>query len=113
MLQRLFLQADTRQWTASRDGEPLATVFWMPMQRVSNTLWIAAPPDADETGLQRVLEAAQRDLAYYRSLSVEHPVGEMTQTIEAAGFIASRTLIWMRASATRTPIHRIEPKKEI
>jgi ribosomal protein S18 acetylase RimI-like enzyme len=111
-LRRLFMQFDTRQWAATQEGRLLATVSWLPGLRVANALWVAAPANGDGTGLTLVLSAARRELAYYRKLTVEYPAGEMHEAIEAAGFEAFRTLLWMQAPATTRRVTRIEPKKE-
>ena len=99
-LYRTFVEFNTRQWASYRDGRLLACVSWVPTIHTSNMLWIAAEPNGDPDGLALALEAARYDLSHYRRLTVEHPAGEMTQAIEAAGFEAFRTLIWMRADAT-------------
>lgn len=99
-LYRMFVAFDVRQWAATEGGKLLATVSWMPGARASNMLWIAARPNGDTSGLRSVLEAARRDLAHYRRLTVEYPAGEMVEAIESAGFAPQRTLIWMRAGAT-------------
>lgn len=108
-LYRLFVQFDIRQWVASRGHEPLASASWVPSYRVPNSLWLAAAPDAGEA-VTRVLEAARRDLAHYRKVSVEFPAGEFQPEIAAAGFEEFRTLLWMRA--TRLGQERMNQKKE-
>ena len=67
--------------------------------RASNALWAAAPADGSGEGLARALEAARRDLTYYRRLTVEYPAGEMVDAITATGFEKFRTLVWMCAPA--------------
>lgn len=111
-LRRLFTQVDARQWAATQDGRLVATVSWLPALRVTNALWAAAPADGDSLGLTMVLGRARRDLAFYRKLTVEYPAAEMHQAIEAAGFEAFRTLLWMQAPATHPRVSRIEPRKE-
>ncbi len=98
-LYRSFVEYDVRQWAATRNGQLLATVSWMFTARGANMLWAAARPDGDASGLRSALEAARRDLAYHHKLTVEYPAGEMVEAIQSAGFSASRTLIWMRATA--------------
>lgn len=99
-LYRTFVEFNTRQWAAYREGRLLASVSWVPTVHTSNMLWVAAEPGGGEQGLTRALETARYDLSHYRRLTVEHPAGEMVEAIQAAGFEAYRTLIWMRASAT-------------
>jgi len=111
-LRRILDGTEGRQWGAIRDGNLLAVVHWMPLQRSSNALWPAAPVDGDANGLSLALEAARRDLSHYRRLSLEYPAGEMVQAIEAAGFSPSRTLLWMYAGATSAPGPRMDSRKE-
>ncbi|MFH1183421.1 MAG: N-acetyltransferase [Chloroflexota bacterium] len=106
---RLFVQYDTRQWAAAGPHGLMASVTWVPSYRMPNALWLAASPD-NGSGVTKVLEAARRELAHYRRLTVEHPAGELTQEIEAAGFEVFRTLLWMRATGTENP--RIDEHKE-
>ncbi len=111
-LRRMVAGTDGREWGAIRNGELLAVVYWLPLQRASSSLWPAAPPNGDPVGLSLALEAARRDLSYYRRLALEYPAGEMVEAIEDAGFEASRTLLWMRAGATSSPVARKESQKE-
>jgi ribosomal protein S18 acetylase RimI-like enzyme len=111
-LRRILEGTEGRQWGAIRNGNLLAVVHWMPLQRSSNALWPAAPVDGDGVGLSLALEAARRDLSHYRRLALEYPAGEMLQAIEAAGFALSRTLLWMHAGATSGPVARMDSRKE-
>jgi len=106
---RLFVQYDTRQWAAAGQHGLLASATWVPSYRMPNALWLATSAD-NGNGVTMVLEAARRELAHYRRLTVEHPAGELTQEIEAAGFEAFRTLLWMRATGAEIP--RIDEHKE-
>jgi ribosomal protein S18 acetylase RimI-like enzyme len=94
---RMFSQYDIRQWVGNRAHEPVASVSWVPTYRVPNSLWLAAAPDAG-VAITKVLEAARRDLAHYRKVTVEYPANEFREEIEAAGFEHFRTLLWMRAT---------------
>ncbi len=111
-LRRMLAGTEGRAWAALRNASLLAVVHWLPLQRTTNALWPAAPLQGDPAGLSLVLEAARRDLAHYRRISLEYPAGEMVQAIEAAGFAASRTLLWMHAGATSGPGARMESGKE-
>jgi ribosomal protein S18 acetylase RimI-like enzyme len=97
-LYRLFAESDVRQWAAVRDGNLLATLSWMTTARTANTLWLAAGPEGDAAGVRSVLAAARRDLANRGRLTVEYPAGEVADAIQSAGFMAFRTLVWMRAT---------------
>ncbi len=106
---RLMLQFDMRQWVATSGDELLASAIWVPTYRVSNALWLAAAQDSGEA-VTRVLEAARRELAQYRKVTVEYPAGELRAEIRAAGFEEFRTLLWMRATLPGET--RIDEKKE-
>ncbi len=111
-LRRILAGTEGRQWAAVRGSELLAVVLWMPLERTSNALWPAAPPNGDPVGLSLALEAARRDLSHYRRLTLEYPAGQMVQAIEAAGFSPARTLLWMHAGATSGPAARMDSRKE-
>lgn len=111
-VRRALAGTQGRQWGAIRAGNLLAAVHWLPLERASNSLWPAAPVNADPEPLSLALEAARRDLAYYRRLSLEYPAGEMVGAIQSAGFAPSRTLLWMHAGATPTSSLRMDSQKE-
>jgi ribosomal protein S18 acetylase RimI-like enzyme len=111
-LSRLFMDSPMRQWSAVQQDQLKAAVAWMPSTRAPNSLWIAAPQDADGAALRLALEAARRDLAHQSRLAIEHPAGEASRAILESGFEATRTLLWMRASATGAPADRIQSQKE-
>lgn len=96
-LYRMFVQYDVHQWAATRQQELLATASWVPSYRVTSALWLAASEGGGEA-VTTVLQAARRELAHYRKVSLEYPAGELRQEIEAAGFEEFRTLLWMRAT---------------
>ena len=111
-LSRLLMDSAVQQWSAVQEGQLKAAVAWIPSMRMPNSLWIAAPHDADDTAPRLALTAARRDLAHQGKLTVEHPAGELTGAIQEAGFESTRTLLWMRASATSMQADRIQSQKE-
>ncbi|HEY9151476.1 MAG TPA: GNAT family N-acetyltransferase [Anaerolineales bacterium] len=98
-LHRFFVEFDIRQWAAIQNGKLLSTVSWLGATRPTDLLWVAAPPDGDAAALKSALEAACRELANQRRLTIEYPAGEMVEAIQAAGFKPQRTLIWMLATS--------------
>lgn len=108
-LYRLVVQYDIRQWAAVMEHELLATLTWAPGYRVSNALWLAAGAQ-NGPAVTRILEAARRELAHLRRLTVEYPAGQFAAEIRSAGFEVFRTLLWMRA--THEQFQRIHSKKE-
>jgi ribosomal protein S18 acetylase RimI-like enzyme len=111
-LSRLLMDSSVRQWSAIQQGQLKASVAWIPTTRTPTSLWMAAPPDATDAAPRIALETARRDLAHQGRLTVEHPAGELAAAIQGAGFEPTRTLIWMRASATGDRVDRIQSQKE-
>jgi len=98
-LHRFFMEFDIQQWAAIKNGKLIATVSWLGTTRPTDVLWAATPPNGDAAGLKSALEAACRELANQRRLTVEYPAGEMVEAIQSAGFKPQRTLIWMCATS--------------
>ena len=71
----------------------------MPRGGRSDSVYAAVPPTAGPShaeALTQLLIHARRALAPYTTLTLEYPAGEMSEAIQAAGFKARRTLIWMK-----------------
>jgi hypothetical protein len=62
-------------------------------------LWLACDTGADPDSITTLLLNAHRDLGYRQSLTLEHPAGLQEDSLQAAGFTVSRTLIWMRTES--------------
>lgn len=62
------------------------------------TLWLALPPHPREEVVQALLMEARQNFGRTHSLSLEYPSGPADSAIAAAGFSATRTLIWMKAA---------------
>jgi len=92
-----FSDFNVKQWAAVRNDVLLATLTWMPQGSRSDSLYAATSPDLDGEALTHLLFQARRALSNHSSLSLDLPTGEMTDAIQAAGFILRRTLLWMRA----------------
>lgn len=95
-LYRLFIEFDLQQWAVQKNGQLQGVLAWMPAMH-SSSLWLACSPGADAESITSLLAKAHRDLTYRQGLVLEHPVGPHDEAIQAAGFNASRTLIWMRS----------------
>jgi len=70
---------------------------WMPQGGKSDSLFAATGENSNSEAITELLIHARRALASYSKLSLDFPVGEMTDAISAAGFKPRRTLIWMKA----------------
>jgi ribosomal protein S18 acetylase RimI-like enzyme len=96
-LYMLFVDFNVKQWVATRNDKLLAALTWMPQGGRSESLFAAIPDASDGEALSLLLLNARRSLSNYSSLSLDYPAGEMVNAIQAAGFKARRTLLWMRA----------------
>lgn len=93
----LFVDLSVRQWAALRGDRLEAVLAWSPAGRDPHALWLAARPDAAAEAVTALLFQARRSLGQHKSLSLDYPAAESVQAVQAAGFRAARTLIWMEA----------------
>ncbi len=103
-LANLFTDSEIAQWAAIQHGELAATLSSAPYGRRSASLFLASAGEStvrEVEAVKSLLVYARRTLRHQSSLSLDFPGGEMTDTIASAGFKLRRTLIWMRADATR------------
>ena len=95
----MFLDMNIRQWAATRKDDLLATLSWIPTGR-GESLFAATGERSDPEALRALLTQARRDLSRsYPHISLEFPAGLFDDAIQAAGFKALRTLIWMQATS--------------
>ena len=95
----MFLDVNVRQWAATRKDDLLATLSWIPTGR-GESLFAATGERSDPEALRALLTQARRDLSRsYHHISLEFPAGLFDDAIQAAGFKALRTLIWMQATS--------------
>jgi ribosomal protein S18 acetylase RimI-like enzyme len=93
----LFVDINIRQWAAVRNDNLLATLSWMPQGGRSESLYAAKDESSDGEALTQLLLHVRRVLVNQSSLALDYPAGEMVDAIQAAGYRARRTLLWMRA----------------
>lgn len=94
----LFIEFDLRQWAVQKGGQLQGVLAWIPSV-YNSPLWLACDPSADSESITYLLQEAYRDLGYRQNLMFEHPAGFQEEAIQAAGFNAVRTLIWMRSDS--------------
>ncbi len=100
-LHLFFVDMNLRQWSASRGDTLHAVLAWTPNGSRYDPLWLALGPDSSPEAAAGLLVHARGELGR-RKFILDHPVGPANESIRAAGFVAQRTLIWMRADgATR------------
>jgi len=93
----LFMDFDLHQWAAVRGDELLATLTWMPRGGRSESIYVAAGETSEPEAVTQLLIYARRALSNHSTLSLDYPAGEIAEAIQAAGFKARRTLVWMKA----------------
>jgi ribosomal protein S18 acetylase RimI-like enzyme len=97
-LYRVFVEFEQRQWAAFHSGQLQGVLAWTPNSR-NDVLWLACGANSDAHTLAALLLHARRELGPQRRFILEHPATMNEAAIQAAGFVLSRTLVWMRAPA--------------
>lgn len=100
---RMFLDFETRHWTVHDGGRLLAALAWQAGAGNCDRLWLAAPPDGCGRAVTALLIHARRQLAWRQRLLLDYPADVHAASIEAAGFQAQRTLLWMQWNETSLP----------
>ncbi len=95
-LQRLFGDPRTLHWSALQASQLQAVLTWQSSTLEADRLWLAADPHDPQPPVAQLLAAAGRQLRRGRKLALNYPAGLAAEALQAAGFSASRTLIWMR-----------------
>jgi len=99
---RFFMDYDVRHWVARADGGLLGTLSWQANFDHNDRLWAAVPSQGSERALTALLLNARKNLSCQQSLILDYPAGENDAPIEAAGFQANRTLLWMKLQEGKT-----------
>lgn len=93
---RFFMDYEVRHWVARAEGAITGTLSWQANFDHNDRLWVAVPPQVSERALTALLLNARKDLSWRQTLILDYPAGENDAPIEAAGFQANRTLLWMK-----------------
>lgn len=95
----MFMDLNVRQWMATRKGNLLAALSWIPTGR-GEGLFAAAGERSDPEALTALLIQARRELyPFHPQVMLEFPSDLFDDAIRAAGFKPLRTLIWMQATS--------------
>jgi ribosomal protein S18 acetylase RimI-like enzyme len=95
----LFVDMNIKQWAAVKNNRMEATLAWIPYGR-GESLFAATGERSDPDALTVLLLQARRELFHsYPNIALEFPRGDFDNAIQAAGFKALRTLIWMQATS--------------
>jgi ribosomal protein S18 acetylase RimI-like enzyme len=94
-LYRFIYNTYVQQWGLLH-GERLSGVaIWQSTTARANWLWLAAPQTPDEEAMRALLVHVRRHTPTQRPLVLDYPAHRFDPAIEAAGFAAQQTLIWM------------------
>lgn len=83
------------QWSAWSNDHFLGAAAWEPGNVVTDVIWLATNPVDEDLAAQALLTHARKILPPHRAVTVNFPSGFAMKGIEAAGFRAHNTLIWM------------------
>jgi GNAT superfamily N-acetyltransferase len=106
VLYRFMSDYDVRHWVVRRDNLPSAVVSWQANVGRTNRLWVAVPPEGNEGILTALLLHARHESFWQEKISLDFPAGQYNESIEAAGFHPSRTLLWMKFNETSADENR-------
>ncbi len=99
-LYRFLSDVNVHHWSARNGDTPTAILSWQANAGRNDPLWAAVPPEGSEQALTALLLYSRRALAWRQKLSLDFPAGSYGNAIEAAGFRAYRTLLWMKSDET-------------
>lgn len=100
VLSRFLNDRQVRQWSLRRGAELIGVLSWQSSFRQADWLWLAASPENEEAAALSLLPFARRSLSLRRALAIDYPAGRAVGAMEAAGFRAHQTLIWMKRRIT-------------
>ena len=92
---RFFNDASIDQWSIFNYDQLAGVTAWQSVLGNTNAIWLAAPKNVDDAVLQALLLHTRRNISTRRPLMLDYPAGQSAAAIEAAGFRAHQTLIWM------------------
>jgi len=92
---RFFNDAIIDQWSVFNHDQLAGVTAWQSIQGNTNAIWLAASKNVDDAVLQALLIHTRRNIPARRPIVLDYPAGQSQVAIEAAGFRARQTLIWM------------------
>jgi ribosomal protein S18 acetylase RimI-like enzyme len=94
-LQRVFSERRSEQWSAERDGQLLGVLSWQSSALEADRVWLASEPGREEAAIPALAALAHGQFNPRRKLALNYAAGRAAEPLQAAGFSAARTLIWM------------------
>ena len=96
---RLLEDTHIKQWSATWQDELLGVLVWQRTHGAADRLWVASPPEFEETAIPALLSHARWEFSARRKLSLEYPAGRGKTAFKHLGFSPEQTLIWMEYQA--------------
>jgi ribosomal protein S18 acetylase RimI-like enzyme len=94
-LERALSERRIVQWSAERNGELLGVLSWQSSSLETDRLWLATGAQQEDEIIPQLMHSALAELEPRRNLALNYPGGRATKALQAAGFHAARTLVWM------------------
>ncbi len=98
-LSSLWEDTPIKQWAVTWQGQLLGVLAWQRSHGRTDRLWLATPPEFEETALPALLSHARWDFLSRHKLSLEYPAGRGEEAFKTLGFSKEQTLIWMEYQA--------------
>jgi GNAT superfamily N-acetyltransferase len=96
-----FGDFDVRHWAVEQHKKLLGIMSWQGSRRYADQLWLAAPPEYEETVLSTVVHFLKVEGNLKRPVSLNYPEGRAEKMLIDLGFEKKATLIWMEVKHGR------------
>jgi predicted Zn-ribbon and HTH transcriptional regulator len=95
-LHRALSDRELEQWSAFSKGKLIGVLSWQSSSLEADRLWLAVGASKEDEAIEALSLVANSDLRPGRKLALNYPAGRGADALNAAGFTAARTLIWMQ-----------------
>ena len=92
---RFFTGHQYYHWSVQKDKRLLGSLTRQRSSTFADYLWLALPPEPDETALEVLLKHVVKQVHSRRPLTLDFPARLADTAIQAAGFHIHQVLIWM------------------
>lgn len=92
---RFLNNSSIHHWAARQAGRLLGVLTWEASRAAADNLWMATTPADEDLALRVLLPNTLLSLDAYRPLALNYPAEHAVEALEASGFQAHHTLIWM------------------
>jgi ribosomal protein S18 acetylase RimI-like enzyme len=111
-LERAFNERRVSQWSAELGGKLVGVLSWQTSSLEADRLWLAVETKHQDEAIPVLMEEAFKELHLGRSLALNYPSGLAAKTLQAAGFHAARTLIWMEYPWNLSKTNRVDQQPQ-